>query len=44
MHPIRARGSVGGILVGANSDLFTMTPGDLLEYTASVMLTNKVSS
>jgi hypothetical protein len=40
---LRARGSVGGILVGANSNLFTLTTGDILDYNVSVMLTNKVS-
>ena len=31
------------MLVGSNADLFTMTTGDLLDYTTSVMLTNKMS-
>lgn len=40
---LRAKGSAGGILVGANTNLFTMAVGDLLDYTVSVMLTNKLS-
>lgn len=40
---LRAKGSAGGILIGANADLFTLTANDLLEFTASVMLTNKVT-
>lgn len=39
---LRAKGSVGGILVGANVDLFMMTSGDVLDYSISVMLTNKI--
>lgn len=30
-------------MIAANDDLFTMTVGDLLDFTMSVMLTNKVS-
>lgn len=40
---LRARGSAGGILVGANANLFTLTSGDILDYIVSVMLTNKVT-
>ena len=31
-----ARGSAGGILVGANSDLFKLTVGDILDFFLSV--------
>lgn len=40
---LKAKGLAGGILIGANDDIFTMTLGELLEFTVSVMLTNKVS-
>jgi len=40
---LRARGTDGGILVGANSDIFTVTVGDILDFSVSVMLTNKSS-
>lgn len=39
---LRTRGSAGGILVGANANLFTLTPGELLDFSISVMLFNKV--
>lgn len=40
---LKARGLAGGILIGANDDLFTMTVGELLNFTISVMLINKAS-
>lgn len=40
---LSAKGSAGGILVGANSDLFSFTVKDTLDYSVSVMLTNKVT-
>lgn len=40
-HHLEARGSVGGILVGANMDKFNMVVGDILKFSVSVMLTNK---
>ena len=36
-----ARGSAGGILVGANSDLFTLTVSDILDFSISVFLLDK---
>ncbi|KAJ1272904.1 hypothetical protein BS78_06G238600 [Paspalum vaginatum] len=36
-----ARGSAGGILVGANLDLYNICLGDVLSYTLSVFLTEK---
>jgi len=41
---LKAKGSARGILIGANDDLFTMSVGELLDFTVSVMLTNKTSS
>lgn len=41
---LKARGSAGGILVGANSELFTMSNVITLKFSVSVVLTNKVSS
>jgi hypothetical protein len=40
---LSARGSARGILVGANSDIFNMVDGDILDFTISAMLTNKVT-
>jgi hypothetical protein len=36
-----ARGTAGGILVGANSDFFLVTVGQILNYSVSVMLLDK---
>lgn len=36
-----ASGSAGGILVGLNSDLFSITVGDMLKFTISVMVQSK---
>ena len=38
---LEAKGTTGGILVGANSDMFNMMVGDILSYSVSVMLTCK---
>ena len=38
-----AKGSAGGILVGANMDIFNMVVGDVLKFSVSVMLTNKAN-
>jgi len=40
---LKAKGSAGGILIGVNDDMFTMSVGELLDFTVSVMLTNKAS-
>jgi hypothetical protein len=36
-----ARRTAGGILVGANSDLFVITVGQILDFSVSVMLLDK---
>ncbi|KAG2656080.1 hypothetical protein PVAP13_1KG057385 [Panicum virgatum] len=36
-----ARGSAGGILVGANSDMFTLTVSEILDFSISVFLLDK---
>ena len=36
-----ASGSAGGILVGANSDCYTLTVGDILNFSVSVSLLDK---
>jgi len=38
---LEAKGSAGGILVGANKDLFNMAIGDVLKYSVSAMMTCK---
>jgi len=38
---LEAQGTAGGILVGANSDVFTITVLEILKFSTSVMLTNK---
>lgn len=38
---LKAQGAAGGILVGANADVFNMTVLDILKFSVSVMLTNK---
>lgn len=40
---LRAKGSAGGILVGANANNFTLTAGDILDYSVNVMLSNKIT-
>jgi hypothetical protein len=40
-YHLEAKGSAGGILVGANSDMFTMSVGDVLSYSVSVMMSCK---
>lgn len=40
---LKAKGTAGGILVGANANLFTMSVRDILDFSVSVMLVNKVS-
>jgi mannosylglycoprotein endo-beta-mannosidase len=40
---LEAKGSAGGILVGANADMFNMVVGDILDFTVSVMFTCKTS-
>ena len=42
-HHLEAKGSAGGILVGANMDIFNMVVGDVLKFSVSVMLTNKAN-
>ena len=39
-----ASGSAGGILVGANSDCYTLTVGDILNFSVSVSLLDKKTS
>jgi exonuclease III/plasmid maintenance system killer protein len=41
---LKAKGSAGGILLGANEDLFSMSVRELLDFTVSVMLSIKASS
>lgn len=41
---LKAEGSAGGILVGSNSDMFSMMVDDILSYTISVLLTYKKTS
>jgi hypothetical protein len=38
---LEAKGSAGGILVGANLDLFNMVVGEILTFLVSVMMTCK---
>lgn len=38
-YHLEAVGSAGGILIDANSDIFTMTVNDVLKYCVSAMLT-----
>jgi hypothetical protein len=38
---LEALGAAGGILVGANTDVFSMTVLEILNFSISVMLTNK---
>jgi hypothetical protein len=40
-HHLEARGSAGGILVGANRDVFNMAVDKVLKFSVSVILTNK---
>lgn len=40
---MRAKGSAGGILVGANADMLTLIAGDILDYSVRVMLTSKIN-
>lgn len=40
---LRAKRSAGGILIGADANVFTLTPGEILDFSLSVMLTNKVT-
>lgn len=40
---VKANGSAGGLLVGANSDIFTLSTCLTFKYAISVVLTNKVS-
>lgn len=42
-HHLEARGTAGGILVGANADNFNMVVGDVFKYSISVFLTSKSS-
>lgn len=42
-HHLEANGTAGGILVGVNEDVFSMTVLDTLDYSVSVMLTCKKS-
>jgi hypothetical protein len=39
-----SRGTAGGILVGANSDMYLVTVGQMLDFSVSVMLLDKKSS
>lgn len=41
MHHLEAKGSAGGILVGANADKFTMVVGETLKFSVSAMITSK---
>lgn len=38
---LEALGAAGGILVGANTNVFSMTVLEILKFSISVMLTNK---
>jgi hypothetical protein len=38
---LKAQGAAGGILVGANTDVYSMTVLDILKFSVSVMLSNK---
>jgi hypothetical protein len=38
---LQAKGTAGGILVGANSDMFNMQVSDILHFSVSVILTDK---
>jgi hypothetical protein len=40
-HHLEAKGSAGGILVGANTDIFNMMVGEVHKFSVSVFLTNK---
>lgn len=41
---LKSKGFAGGILVGANANIYTLRRCDILEFCVSVMLTNKSSS